>query len=112
MQPACQKILGNAKASNELKDMLKSSLNELAKYCWLMCIANPPLLVKFDVVGKPFDDIKERFEKYSTTDELQQSDFNAGCVHLVVWPSLETEGGGVYHKREVIVVPQSLGSRV
>jgi len=48
---------------------------------------NSTVAGKVNVIGNRFDDIKERFEKYLTTDKPMQSEFEAGCVHLVVWPS-------------------------
>jgi len=90
--------------------MLKCFLKELAKYCWLMTTATPPLRLKFDVAGKRFVDIKARFQDYYIN--IDQYDCNGGCVYRVVWPSLETDNGGIYCKGEAIVAPKRLGSPV
>jgi len=90
--------------------MLKCFVKELVKNCWLMTTATPPLLLKYDVVGKSFDEVNERFQEYPT--KIDHSDVNEGCVHLVVWPSLESNDGGVYRKGEAIVVRKRLETAV
>ena len=90
--------------------MLRRFVNELVKYCWLMTTATPPLLLKYDIVGKRFDDVNESFEEYYA--KIDHSEFNDGCVHLVVWPSLESKDGGVYSKGKAVVVRQSFGTLV
>ncbi|XP_052254601.1 uncharacterized protein LOC127860524 [Dreissena polymorpha] len=79
-------------------------LNDLAEVCWLMCIANPPLKLNFDVKGTDYNCVSHRFMEFATIGNNTYSDGEPGAVYLVAWPSVEREdNSGFLKKGEVIV---------
>ncbi|KAH3831054.1 uncharacterized protein LOC127877695 [Dreissena polymorpha] len=79
-------------------------INDLADVCWLLCIANPPLKLNFDIKGVDFKSVSNRFVEFASAGDITYSDCKPGAVYLVVWPSVEHEGSsGFLKKGEVIV---------
>ncbi|KAH3893766.1 uncharacterized protein LOC127860720 isoform X1 [Dreissena polymorpha] len=82
-------------------------LNDLVDICWLMCIANPPLKLNFEVKGVEYKLVSQRFMEFATTWNNTYSDGNPGAVYLVAWPAVEREdskgNGGFLKKGEAIV---------
>jgi len=74
-----------------------------------MAISNPTMILKFDVVGQNFENIKDRFTKYTMQDACEEASKDKApvdCVLLVAWPCLQLENGRFLKKGVVVVVPE------
>ncbi|XP_052254556.1 uncharacterized protein LOC127860472 isoform X2 [Dreissena polymorpha] len=112
-----QDIVAKAKEDDRVNDLLTEHtlpdvtiktiatfMNDLADICWLMCIANPPLKLNFDLKGVDFKSVSDRFVEFASTGDVKYSDGKPGAVYLVAWPSVEHEdNSGFLKKGEVIV---------
>ncbi|WAR25141.1 hypothetical protein MAR_010845 [Mya arenaria] len=91
--------------SDDASNSLQEFVEKVATYCWLMTVATPRMVLRFDVVGKPYADIRDRFVQYATQEEVEDEVQPMGTVKCVAWPSVELETDSTYWKKgEVIVV--------
>lgn len=84
---------------------IKRFLHEYIDLCWLFTIAHPRLHLKFDVVDKPYSDIREHFSKYSSQDRVKDESKVKDSVYCVVWPCVILEdASGIIVKGSVMTV--------
>lgn len=99
------KYLEGRENIGKVKEQLKSFYLSFTGCCWLVVISHPPIVLNFDVVGKPFEELKQGWTEYSTKKVVEETDVEAGTVKLVVWPSVELKDGShQYQKGDVLVV--------
>ncbi|XP_052779574.1 uncharacterized protein LOC128216910 [Mya arenaria] len=90
--------------SCEATTSLQEFVEKFALYCWLMTVATPRMVLRFDAVGRPYDDIKDRYVEYATQDEVEDEVQPVGTVKCVAWPSVELQDfANIWKKGEVVV---------
>jgi len=91
-----------------LKDTVTQFVESLSKCCWLMAISSPTATLHFDVVGKKYEDIRDRFMNFTTQQPVATTaEVGHGCVLLVAWPCLQLENEAVLAKGEVVVTSEA-----
>jgi len=73
-----------------------------------MAISIPMVVLDFDVIGKEYEDIRDRFTKFTTQEPAAATpEVGHKCVLLVAWPCLQLENEAYLAKGEVIVVSET-----
>ena len=98
-----EKGIFNSKTEEcKLKENVITFFENFADICWQLAIAEDDIIVDFDVVEKPYDDVKTFFNKYCPSARVLGDKSNT--VKTLVWPCVRRTEGEIMEKGEVIVV--------
>lgn len=73
--------------NEEIMESIEMYIRNCCDLCWQCAIIDPPIFLKFDVIGENFDDVTESFQEYhfkGTSDEIGLRN----TVMQVVWPAV------------------------
>lgn len=69
------------------KELIETYIEKCTRLCWQAAISDPPVNLKFDVIGVPFDEVKSKFTKYAGKISPDEND-ELNHVKYVVWPAV------------------------
>lgn len=89
-----------------VKNKLEDFFGKVSDCCWqVVAMSNPPMMLNFNVVGKPFETVEMFWTKYATKKSVQDMSLTKGTIALVVWPSVVLKDESkCYKKGDAVVV--------